>query len=92
MNVTIEFEWLKRCVTKYVKHEWIKKKKQSLSGPQVLELQDCVSRLQELNNELQNRLSLLEMSAHDTYNKEDQVMPGSSPWKQVRGHQRDSCS
>ncbi|XP_073333749.1 CDK5 regulatory subunit-associated protein 2 isoform X4 [Pagrus major] len=48
----------------------------------VLELQDCVSRLQGLNNELQNRLSLLEKSAQDAYNKEDQVMPSSSPWKQ----------
>ncbi|XP_023258444.1 CDK5 regulatory subunit-associated protein 2-like isoform X4 [Seriola lalandi dorsalis] len=48
----------------------------------VLDLQDCVSRLQTLNNELQSRLSLLEKSEHDTYNKEDKDMASSSPWKQ----------
>ncbi|TMS07985.1 Myomegalin [Larimichthys crocea] len=37
----------------------------------VLELQDCVSRLQTLNNELQNRLSLLGKSDQDAYDKED---------------------
>lgn len=60
----------------------------SPSGPQVLELQDCVSRLQTLNNELQNRLSLLEKSDHDACNKEDKDVASSSPWKQVRGHKR----
>ncbi|KAM9337803.1 CDK5 regulatory subunit-associated protein 2 [Symphorus nematophorus] len=48
----------------------------------VLELQDCVSRLQTLNNELQNRLSLLEKSDHDAYKKEDKDVANSSPWKQ----------
>lgn len=52
----------------------------------VLELQDCVSRLQTLNNELQNRLSLLEKSDHDTYNKEDKEVASGTPLKQVRGH------
>ncbi|XP_045922073.1 CDK5 regulatory subunit-associated protein 2 isoform X2 [Micropterus dolomieu] len=48
----------------------------------VVELQDCVSRLQTLNNELQNRLSLLEKSKHDAYGKEDKDGASSSPWKQ----------
>ncbi|XP_042365374.1 CDK5 regulatory subunit-associated protein 2 isoform X2 [Plectropomus leopardus] len=48
----------------------------------VLELQDCVSRLQTLNNELQNRLSLLEKSDHDAYNKKEKDVAGSSPLKQ----------
>ncbi|XP_044030402.1 CDK5 regulatory subunit-associated protein 2 isoform X12 [Siniperca chuatsi] len=48
----------------------------------VVELQDCVSRLQTLNNELQNRLSLLEMSEHDAYDKEDKDLASNSPWKQ----------
>ncbi|XP_070780479.1 CDK5 regulatory subunit-associated protein 2 [Enoplosus armatus] len=48
----------------------------------VVELQDCVSRLQTLNNELQNRLSLLEKSDHDAYDKEDKEVASSSPWKQ----------
>lgn len=52
----------------------------------MVELQDCVSRLQTLNNELQNRLSLLEKSKHDAYGKEDKDVASSSPWKQVRGH------
>lgn len=55
-------------------------------GPQVLELQDCVSRLQTLNNELQNRLSLVEKSDHHAYDKEDKDVASSSPWKKVRGH------
>ncbi|XP_041815479.1 CDK5 regulatory subunit-associated protein 2 isoform X3 [Chelmon rostratus] len=48
----------------------------------VLELQDCVSKLQTLNNELQNRLSALEKSHHDSYDKGDADMTSSSPWKQ----------
>ncbi|XP_049459390.1 CDK5 regulatory subunit-associated protein 2 isoform X2 [Epinephelus fuscoguttatus] len=48
----------------------------------VLELQDCVSRLQTLNNELQNRLSLLEKSDHDAYNKEDKEVASGTPLKQ----------
>ncbi|XP_070845924.1 CDK5 regulatory subunit-associated protein 2 isoform X3 [Chaetodon trifascialis] len=48
----------------------------------VLELQDCVSKLQTLNNELQNRLSALEKSDHDAYNQGDKDMASSSPWKQ----------
>ncbi|XP_031173709.1 CDK5 regulatory subunit-associated protein 2 isoform X2 [Sander lucioperca] len=48
----------------------------------VLELQDCVSSLQTLNNELQNRLSLLEKSDHHAYNNEDQDVASSSPLKQ----------
>ncbi|XP_018517871.1 CDK5 regulatory subunit-associated protein 2 isoform X1 [Lates calcarifer] len=47
----------------------------------VLDLQDCVSRLQTINYELQSRLSLLEKSEHDVYNKEGKDM-ASSPWKQ----------
>ncbi|XP_058473906.1 CDK5 regulatory subunit-associated protein 2 isoform X2 [Solea solea] len=46
----------------------------------VLDLQDCVSRLQTLNNEQQHRLSLLEKSEHDASKKEDKDV--SSPWKQ----------
>ncbi|XP_059214660.1 CDK5 regulatory subunit-associated protein 2 isoform X2 [Centropristis striata] len=48
----------------------------------VLELQDCVSRLQTINNELQNRLSLLEKSDHDAYNKEDKDVSSRSHLKQ----------
>ncbi|KAE8285289.1 CDK5 regulatory subunit-associated protein 2 [Larimichthys crocea] len=48
----------------------------------VLELQDCVSRLQTLNNELQNRLSLLGKSDQDAYDKEDKDVASGSPWKQ----------
>ncbi|XP_032395606.1 CDK5 regulatory subunit-associated protein 2 isoform X2 [Etheostoma spectabile] len=48
----------------------------------VLELQDCVSSLQTLNNELQNRLSLLEKSDHHAYNNKDQDVASSSPLKQ----------
>lgn len=61
-------------------------KKRVLFGPQVLELQDCVSRLQTLNNELQNRLSVAEKSDHGAYHKEDKDVARSSPLKQVRGH------
>lgn len=60
----------------------------SPSGPQVLELQDCVSRLQTLNKELQDKLSLLENSDHDAYDKEDKDLASSSPLKQVRAHKR----
>ncbi|XP_051794463.1 CDK5 regulatory subunit-associated protein 2 isoform X3 [Acanthochromis polyacanthus] len=49
----------------------------------VLELQDCVSRLQTVNNELQSRLSLLEKSERDTCVKEDKDLPSSSPQKQL---------
>ncbi|XP_008298824.1 CDK5 regulatory subunit-associated protein 2 isoform X2 [Stegastes partitus] len=49
----------------------------------VLELQDCVSRLQTVNNELQSRLSLTEKSERDTYNKEDKDLASSSPQKQL---------
>ncbi|XP_078127487.1 CDK5 regulatory subunit-associated protein 2 isoform X3 [Sander vitreus] len=49
----------------------------------VLELQDCVSSLQTLNNELANRLSLLEKSDHHAYDNEDQDMASSSPLKQL---------
>ncbi|XP_053196350.1 CDK5 regulatory subunit-associated protein 2 isoform X2 [Scomber japonicus] len=56
----------------------------------VLELQDCVSRLQTVNNELQNRLSLLEKSDRDTYSKDDQDLAGSSPWKQQLGKTREA--
>ncbi|XP_051268954.1 CDK5 regulatory subunit-associated protein 2 isoform X5 [Dicentrarchus labrax] len=48
----------------------------------VLELQDCVSRLQTLNSELQNRLSLLEKSDQDAYDKDHKDVASSSPWKQ----------
>ncbi|TKS84792.1 CDK5 regulatory subunit-associated protein 2 [Collichthys lucidus] len=49
----------------------------------VLELQDCVGRLQTLNNELQNRLSLLGKSEQDAYDKEDKDVASGSPWKQL---------
>ncbi|KAL3042066.1 hypothetical protein OYC64_020090 [Pagothenia borchgrevinki] len=48
----------------------------------VMELQDSSSRLQTLNNELQNRLSLLEKSGQDAYVKEDKDVASSSPLKQ----------
>ncbi|XP_074472901.1 CDK5 regulatory subunit-associated protein 2 isoform X1 [Sebastes fasciatus] len=48
----------------------------------VRELQDCVSSLQTLNNELQNRLSFLEKSDHDAYDNEDKDVASSSPLKQ----------
>uniref|UniRef100_A0A3Q3VT61 Uncharacterized protein n=1 Tax=Mola mola TaxID=94237 RepID=A0A3Q3VT61_MOLML len=59
----------------------------SLSLLSVLELQDCVSRLQTLNNELQNRLLQVEKSHDNTYCKEDKDVPCSRPWKQVRVQQ-----
>ncbi|XP_054468052.1 CDK5 regulatory subunit-associated protein 2 isoform X2 [Anoplopoma fimbria] len=49
----------------------------------VLELQDCVSRLQTVNDELQNRLSLLERSDHEAYANGDQDVASSSPLKQL---------
>ncbi|XP_040013049.1 CDK5 regulatory subunit-associated protein 2 isoform X3 [Xiphias gladius] len=60
----------------------------SLLSPQelkqkVLDLQDCVSRLQTLNNELKSRLLLLEKSEHDTFNKEDKDIASHSPCKQL---------
>lgn len=54
----------------------------------MLELQDRVSGLQTLNNELQSRLSLLEKSDQDAYNMEDQDLASSRPWKQVRDYKR----
>ncbi|AWP15484.1 putative CDK5 regulatory subunit-associated protein 2 [Scophthalmus maximus] len=47
----------------------------------VLDLQDCVSRVQTLNNELQSRLSVLEKSEHDACNKGDKDV--TSPGKQM---------
>uniref|UniRef100_A0A8D3D4E0 Centrosomin N-terminal motif 1 domain-containing protein n=1 Tax=Scophthalmus maximus TaxID=52904 RepID=A0A8D3D4E0_SCOMX len=47
----------------------------------VLDLQDCVSRVQTLNNELQSRLSVLEKSEHDACNKGDKDV--TSPGKQL---------
>lgn len=55
-------------------------------GPQVLDLQDCVSRLQTLNNELQNQLSHVEKSDHTAYDKEDGDVASRAPWKKVRGY------
>ncbi|XP_069370322.1 CDK5 regulatory subunit-associated protein 2 isoform X7 [Paralichthys olivaceus] len=48
----------------------------------VLDLQDCVSRLQTVNNELQSRLSLLEKSEHEASNKEGKDMV--STWNQLK--------
>eukprot|EP00066_Takifugu_rubripes_P013672 XP_011602938.1 PREDICTED: CDK5 regulatory subunit-associated protein 2 isoform X5 [Takifugu rubripes] len=47
----------------------------------VLELQDCVSNLQTLNNELQNQLSLVDKS-DDVAHKTSTKNMSSSPWKQ----------
>uniref|UniRef100_A0A8C4I9X0 CDK5 regulatory subunit associated protein 2 n=1 Tax=Dicentrarchus labrax TaxID=13489 RepID=A0A8C4I9X0_DICLA len=44
--------------------------------------------LQTLNSELQNRLSLLEKSDQDAYDKDHKDVASSSPWKQVRVHRR----
>lgn len=55
-------------------------------GCQVLELQDCVSRLQ--NKELQNQLSPVEKSDHSTYDRKDKDAATRSPWKQVRSHEK----
>ncbi|KAM4635269.1 CDK5 regulatory subunit-associated protein 2 isoform 3-T3 [Polymixia lowei] len=48
----------------------------------VLELQDCVSRLQTLNGELQRRLSLLERSNDDPPSRDDPILTSASPRKQ----------
>uniref|UniRef100_A0A674MXR2 Uncharacterized protein n=1 Tax=Takifugu rubripes TaxID=31033 RepID=A0A674MXR2_TAKRU len=48
----------------------------------VLELQDCVSNLQTLNNELQNQLSLVDKS-DDVAHKTGTKNMSSSPWKQT---------
>lgn len=53
------------------------------------ELQDCVSRLQTVNNELQNRLSLLERSDDGAYDNEEKDVAGRSPLKQVRPPMED---
>lgn len=49
----------------------------------MLELQECVSNLETLNNELQNRLSLAEKS-DDVAHNDGAKSISSSPWKQVR--------
>ncbi|XP_068608728.1 CDK5 regulatory subunit-associated protein 2 [Brachionichthys hirsutus] len=48
----------------------------------VLELQDCVGRLQSVNDELQNRLSLLEKSEDDPLSEEVRDVAGSSSREQ----------
>ncbi|XP_068562793.1 CDK5 regulatory subunit-associated protein 2 isoform X3 [Cebidichthys violaceus] len=48
----------------------------------VLELQDRVNRLQTVNDELQNRPSLMERSDRDAYDNEGKDVGGSSPSKQ----------
>uniref|UniRef100_A0A665U7C7 CDK5 regulatory subunit associated protein 2 n=1 Tax=Echeneis naucrates TaxID=173247 RepID=A0A665U7C7_ECHNA len=58
---------------------------------QELKQKDCVSRLQTLNNDLQNRLSVLEKETHGTYNKEDEEVASNTHWKQVRSL-KDSCT
>ncbi|XP_026211663.1 CDK5 regulatory subunit-associated protein 2 isoform X3 [Anabas testudineus] len=65
----------------------------SLLSPQelkekVLELQDCVNRLQTFNNELQSQLSQMEKSEHDAYNQEDKAMVSSSSSKQLQEMQQ----
>lgn len=45
-----------------------------------------MSRLQTLNNELQNQMSVAEKSEHGADHKEDKDVARSSSWKQVRGH------
>lgn len=54
-----------------------------VSVSEVLELQECVTNLQTLNNELQNRLSLAENS-DDVAQNDGAKSISSSPWKQVR--------
>ncbi|MEQ2176536.1 hypothetical protein GOODEAATRI_028988, partial [Goodea atripinnis] len=53
---------------------------------QVLDLQDRVAGLQSLNNELQSRLSQMEKSERDAFEKEDKDLTSRSRFKQVRGH------
>uniref|UniRef100_H3DN36 CDK5 regulatory subunit-associated protein 2/Myomegalin coiled coil domain-containing protein n=1 Tax=Tetraodon nigroviridis TaxID=99883 RepID=H3DN36_TETNG len=48
----------------------------------VLELQECVSNLQTLNNELQNRLTLAE-SSDDVAHNDGAKSISSNPWKQM---------
>ncbi|XP_077353236.1 CDK5 regulatory subunit-associated protein 2 isoform X3 [Festucalex cinctus] len=48
----------------------------------VLELQECVGRLQALNAELQSRLAAYEKADGDAFNKEEQNLASSRPWKQ----------
>ncbi|XP_019738154.1 CDK5 regulatory subunit-associated protein 2 isoform X3 [Hippocampus comes] len=48
----------------------------------VRELQDCVSRLQALNVDLQSRLAAHEKAHQDVFNKDDQNLASSHPWKQ----------
>ncbi|XP_077441671.1 CDK5 regulatory subunit-associated protein 2 isoform X1 [Vanacampus margaritifer] len=48
----------------------------------VLELQECVSRLQALNAELQSRLAAYEKADHDAFDMEEQNLASSRPWKQ----------
>ncbi|XP_067341071.1 CDK5 regulatory subunit-associated protein 2 isoform X6 [Channa argus] len=48
----------------------------------VLELQDCVSRLQTLNNEFPSRESVLEKIKHYADNQEDEEIASSTPCKQ----------
>lgn len=83
-------------ITFKCRHMWGRKScrriKISASGSQVLELQDCVGRLQTLNNELQNRLSLLGKSEQDAYDKEDKDVASGSPWKQVRSPKKVCCN
>lgn len=55
-------------------------------GCQVLELQDCISRLQ--NKELQNQLSPVEKSDQSTNDRKDNDAATRSPWKQVRSHKK----
>lgn len=56
-----------------------RKLKQDHFGSQVLELQDCVSRLQD-------QLSQAQEPGPSAREGEDQDSAARSPWKQVRGH------
>lgn len=55
---------------------------------QVLDLQDHVTGLQSLNNELQSRLSQMEKSEQDALEKEDEDLTSRNRFKQVRGRKR----
>ncbi|XP_056146744.1 CDK5 regulatory subunit-associated protein 2 isoform X3 [Lampris incognitus] len=48
----------------------------------VMELQECVSRLQALNGDLQKRLSVLERSENDPSGWSDPGLASDTPWKQ----------